>query len=70
MARCFVPLILLALGGCGAETATTAATAGAIKQKEVEQGKMTVDASQQRVEEAARQLQQRAEQGRDAADKP
>jgi len=59
---------LLAMAGCGVETATTAATGAAIKKAEAEQGKKTLEQSQQRVEQAAQQIQQRAEQGAAAAD--
>ena len=62
-------LLATALGGCGVDTATTAATGAAIKKTEVEQGKKTLQQSQQRVEQAAQQVQQRTEQGRESADR-
>ena len=61
-------LLWAALGGCGVDTATTAATGAAIKKTEVEQGKKTLEQSRQRVEQAAQQIQQRADQGGAAAD--
>lgn len=51
----------LALAGCGAETATTAATGAAIKQKEIAEGKKTMEQAQQKVGQAIEQMQQRAE---------
>lgn len=63
-------LCFLALAGCGVDTATTAATGAAIKKQEVDQGRKTMDGAQQKVEQAARQVQQRAEQAGAAADKP
>lgn len=50
----------LALAGCGAETASTAATAAAIKKQEVEQGQKTMQQAQERIDSAVQQMQQRA----------
>ena len=65
----FAILTVFALTGCGVETATTAATGAAIKQQEVDAGKKTMEQAKQKTEEAARQVQQRAEQTGAAADK-
>ncbi len=46
------------LMGCGAETATTAATVGAAKKLELEQGKQTMEQVQQKVGESMQQMQQ------------
>lgn len=46
------------LTACGAETATTAATVGAAKKQELEQGKQTMEQVQQKVGEAMQQMQQ------------
>ncbi len=46
------------LMGCGAETATTAATVGAAKKLELEQGKQTMEHVQQKVGESIQQMQQ------------
>lgn len=56
-------LILAAavLAGCGVETASTAATAAAIKQQEIEQGKKTMQQAQQKIDAAMQQMQQRAD---------
>jgi hypothetical protein len=50
----------LALAGCGAETASTAATAAAVKKQEVEQGQKTMQQAQERIDGAVQQMQQRA----------
>lgn len=49
-----------ALAGCGVETATTAATAAAIKKQELEQGQKTMQQARQKVDAAMQQVQQRA----------
>jgi curli biogenesis system outer membrane secretion channel CsgG len=46
------------LTACGAETATTAATVGAAKKQELEQGKQTMEQAQQKVGESMQQMQQ------------
>ena len=53
---------LVALAGCGVETASTAASAAAVKKQEIEQGKKTMEQMQQDIGKAAEQSQQRAEQ--------
>jgi hypothetical protein len=60
------PLLLL-LGvsiaaGCGVETATTAATSAEIKKREMEQAKNTMKQAQQKIDDAAKQVQIRTEQ--------
>jgi NifU-like protein involved in Fe-S cluster formation len=55
------------LAGCGVETATTAATAAALKKHEIEQGKKTMEQMQQNIGKAMEQTQQNAERGEDAA---
>ena len=52
----------LALGACGVETASTAATGAAIKKQELEQGKQTMEQMQLKLDQANQQVQQRAEQ--------
>lgn len=49
------------LSGCGAETATTAATGAAIKKQEIVEGQKTQDEAKQRIERSMQQTQQRAE---------
>jgi hypothetical protein len=50
-----------ALAGCGVETASTAATAAALKQQEIEQGKKTMQQAQQKIDAAMQQMQYRAD---------
>ena len=59
----FAAAVLLA--GCGVETASTAAIAGAIKKEEVEQGRRNLDQFQQKLDQANRQVQQSAERAGD-----
>lgn len=49
----------VALGGCGVETAATAASAAAIKQQEVAQGQKTLQRAEQKIDAAMQQLQTR-----------
>ena len=49
------------LGGCGVDTATTAATGAAIKKEEIEQGRKTMSQAQQKLEQAAQQMQENAQ---------
>jgi len=55
-------LVLPALTACGVETVGTAATAGAIKQQEIEQGRVVQQQVQQQLQQAMDTTQQRAEQ--------
>jgi polyhydroxyalkanoate synthesis regulator phasin len=50
---------LAALGACGADTATTAATSAAIKKRELEEGKKTMERAREGVDQALEQGQQR-----------
>lgn len=58
---------ITALAGCGVETATTAATVAAAKQKEIEQGKKTMEQVQQNLGKAMEQTQRSAEKADDAS---
>jgi outer membrane biogenesis lipoprotein LolB len=49
-----------ALAGCGVETASTAATAASIKKQELQQGQKTMQQTQQKIDGAVQQMQQRA----------
>lgn len=60
-----ITLSAFMLMGCGAETATTAATVGAAKKQEVEQGKQTLEQVQQRVGESMQQMQQNPQRAAD-----
>jgi F0F1-type ATP synthase epsilon subunit len=62
-----IPLIAAAaLSACGLDTATSAATAAALKKQELEQGKKTMDQAQQKIGKAMDQLQQ-SQQSRENA---
>ncbi len=56
-----------ALAGCGVETASTAATAAAVKKQEIEQGKKTMEQMQQNIGKAMEQTQQSTERADAAA---
>lgn len=59
--------VVTLLAGCGAEVASTAATGAAIKKQELEEGMKTQERAQQKINEAAEQMQQRAQHGDPAA---
>ena len=58
---CAAVIALAALAGCGAETASTAATGASIKQREIEEGKKTMERVQREVGQALDQASQRSE---------
>jgi NifU-like protein involved in Fe-S cluster formation len=65
-----IPLIAaLALSGCGLDTASSAATAAALKKQELEQGKKTLEQTQQKIGQAMEQVQQSQQSREDAANK-
>lgn len=62
---CKTPLLaglLALLCGCGADAAGTAATAGAIKKNEMEQGRVVQEQVQQQLHRSLEQTQQRTDQ--------
>jgi hypothetical protein len=62
-----IPLIAAAaLAACGLDTASSAATAAALKKQELEQGKKTQDRAQQKIGQAMDQLQQSQQSREDA----
>jgi NifU-like protein involved in Fe-S cluster formation len=61
MKRLLAFTVTAVLAGCGVETASTAATAAALKKQEVEQGQKTMQRAQQRIDGAMQQAQQRAD---------
>jgi NifU-like protein involved in Fe-S cluster formation len=67
MKSVLIAFTALLLAGCGVETASTAATAGAIKKQEIEQGKKTMDRMSGQVEQSLNQDQQRLQQAADRA---
>jgi uncharacterized protein YceK len=69
MKRIFIVLAVAALAGCGVDTATTAATAGAAKKQEIEQGKKTMEQMNERIGQAMSQAQDRLQQSDASAGK-
>lgn len=61
MKRAMLFLAVFLCNGCGVETASTAATAGAIKRQEIEQGKKTMDQAQQKINQSMQDMQRRPE---------
>jgi hypothetical protein len=53
------------LAGCGVETASTAATAAALKKQEIEQGQKTLEQMQKTIGQTMDQAAQRAERAGD-----
>ena len=57
------PMLVLCVvlgAGCGAETATTAATGAAIKKQEIVEGQKRQDGAKARIDQSMQQTQQRA----------
>ena len=67
MKQIITAIAIAALAGCGVETASTAATAAAVKKQEIEQGKKTMEQMQQNIGKAMEQTQQSTERADDAA---
>ncbi len=55
-------ILAMALAGCGAEVATTAATGAAIKKQEIEAGKQMKEMADKKIDAAAQAMQKRAEE--------
>ena len=53
-------LAAAALAGCGADVASSAATAAQLKKQELEQGQQTKQMMQQKIDAAMQQVQERA----------
>jgi len=60
MKTLLVIAVTAALAGCGIEAVGTAATAASIKKQELEQGQRTMQQTQQKIDAAMQQMQQRA----------
>ncbi|HEY5292828.1 MAG TPA: hypothetical protein VIJ43_11005 [Burkholderiales bacterium] len=67
MKQIITAIAIAVLAGCGVETASTAATAAAVKKQEIEQGKKTMEQMQQNIGKAMEQTQQSTERADDAA---
>lgn len=61
----FVAIAVLLIAGCGVETVGTAATGAQIKKQELEEAKKTQQRAQQKIEQATRQMQERAQKAGD-----
>jgi len=59
----------LALGGCSAEVASTAAVSGVNKAEEARQAQQTLNATKQKINAATEAMQQRAAEDAKAADR-
>jgi hypothetical protein len=59
MKTLLVIAVTAALAGCGVDTMSAAATGAAIKKQELEQGQKTMQQSQQKIDAAVQQMQQR-----------
>ena len=62
MKRLVLLVAVLAASACGVETATTAASGGAIKKQELEQGRKTMEQMQQKIDQTNQEGQQRVGQ--------
>jgi hypothetical protein len=66
MKRLFIPLSCILLSACGADVATTAATAASLKKQELEQGKQTMELVQKKMDASMQQMQQSVQRASDA----
>ena len=69
MKQIMIVVAVATLAGCGVETASTAATAAAVKKQEIEQGRKNMEQMQQNIGKAMEQTRQSAERADDAATK-
>ena len=69
MTRLISLIAAVAVSGCGLDTASSAATAAALKKQELEQGKKTLEQTQQKIGQAMEQVQQSQQSREDAANK-
>jgi NifU-like protein involved in Fe-S cluster formation len=67
MRKIIAVVAIAALTGCGIDTASTAATAAALKKQEIEQGKKTMEKMQQDIGKAMEQTRQSTDRADDAA---
>jgi hypothetical protein len=62
-------IAIVALGGCGLDVASSAATSAALKKQQLEQGKKTLEAAQRQIDKGVELQQERIESATDAASK-
>jgi NifU-like protein involved in Fe-S cluster formation len=67
MRKIIAVVAVAALAGCGIDTASTAATAAALKKQEIEQGKKTMEKMQQDIGKAMEQTRESTDRADDAA---
>ena len=68
--RCVIAAFAIAvLGGCGLETASTAAAGAAIKKQELDQAKKTMEQAQQKIGQTLELQQQQQERAAESAEK-
>jgi len=60
MKTLLVIAVSAALAGCGVDSASTAASAAALKKQELQRGQETMQQAQQKIDSAMQQAQQRA----------
>lgn len=66
MKRLSVLLATAWLAACGVDTASSAATAAALKKQELEQGRQQIEQVRQQLDQASQQTAQRAAQAAEA----
>jgi hypothetical protein len=69
MKRIVAVIATVALGGCGLDVASSAATSAALKKQQMEQGKKTLEAAQRQIDKGVELQQERIESATDAASK-
>jgi len=62
-------IAIVALGGCGLDVASSAATSAALKKQQLEQGKKTLEAAQRQIDKGVELQQERIESAAEAASK-
>ncbi len=67
MKQIIIVVAVATLTGCGVETASTAATAAAVKKQEIEQGRKTMEQMQQNIGKAMDATQQSKERAEEAS---
>ncbi len=66
MRQIIIVVAVATLAGCGVESASTAATAAAVKKQEIEQGKKNMEQMQQNIGKAMDATQQSKERAEEA----
>jgi len=61
MRRLLLPLLLVALAGCGLDAASTAATSAELKKRELEAARETLDKAREQINTSTQQAADRAQ---------